>query len=54
MDKANMDNSLVLQLQQLLQEIEWQVYTPFEEIDTRNEMYSRSHGLIQLINTYHI
>ncbi|MEO5944844.1 MAG: BatD family protein [Ferruginibacter sp.] len=54
MDKANMDNSLVLQLQQLLQEIEWQVYTPFEEIDTRNEMYSRSHALIQLINTYHI
>lgn len=54
MDKLNMDNTLMLQLQQLLQEIEWYVYTPFESVDKRNEMYSRSHALIQLINTYKV
>ncbi len=52
MDKKNMDNTLVLQLQQLLQEIEWQVYAPFEETGKRKEMYSRSHALIQLMNSY--
>ena len=52
MDRLNMDNNIVLQLQQLMQEIEWQVYTPFEQSEKRAEMYSRSHGLIQLINSY--
>lgn len=52
MDKLNMDNNIVLQLQQLMQEIEWQVYTPFEQTEKRNEMYTRSHALIQFINTY--
>ena len=52
MDRLNMDNNIVLQLQQLMQEIEWQVYTPFVGTEKRTEMYSRSHALIQLINTY--
>ncbi|MEO6537443.1 MAG: BatD family protein [Ferruginibacter sp.] len=52
MDRLNLDNEIVLQLQQLLQDIEWQVYTPFEHSEKRNEMYSRSQNIIQLINTY--
>ncbi|MEP6711328.1 MAG: BatD family protein [Ferruginibacter sp.] len=52
MDKFSMDNTMALQLQQLMQDIEWQVYTPFEQTEKRNEIYSRSQALIQLINTY--
>jgi hypothetical protein len=52
MDKAGIDNDLVLQLQQLLQEIEWQLYTPFERNETMGLIYSRSQAILQLINNY--
>jgi hypothetical protein len=52
MDKLHMDNNLVLQMQQLMQEIELQVYTPYEQVENKNEMYGRCQSLIQLINTY--
>jgi hypothetical protein len=54
MDSSNIQNDTVLQLQQLLQEIEWRLYTPFGQEDKRSELYSRSHALIQLINTYSV
>ncbi|MEJ7626634.1 MAG: BatD family protein [Ferruginibacter sp.] len=54
MDKLNISNETVLSLQQLLQEIEWQLYTPFERNEKMNSLYSRSNELLQLINTYHI
>ena len=51
MDKKNISNDTSLQLQQLLQEIEWQLYTPFERNEKTNELYQKTHDIIQLINT---
>lgn len=52
MDKKNISNETILSLQQLLQDIEWQVYTPFERNEKMKELYRRSQELLQLINTY--
>ncbi len=52
MDNKNISNNIVLQLQQLMQEIEWQLYTPFEKNGKMNELYDRAQDIIQLINTY--
>lgn len=51
-DKAGIDNAVTLQVQQLMQEIEWQLYTPFERTDTMNELYSKAQSVIQTINSY--
>ncbi|MDB5203228.1 MAG: hypothetical protein JWQ27_2637 [Ferruginibacter sp.] len=50
MDRSGIGNNIVLQLQQLLQEIEWRLYTPFEQEDQRMGLYTRAQALIQLIN----
>jgi hypothetical protein len=50
MDKAGVDNDVVLQLQQLLQEIEWQLYTPFESGEEMALIHSRSQTILQSIN----
>ena len=42
-----------VQLQLLMNEIEWQLYTPFADDAKMKEMYERAHDLIQLMNTYH-
>ncbi len=52
MDKAGIDNEITLQLQQLLHEIEWQLYTPFERNDSMGQLYSRSQTILQLINSF--
>lgn len=52
LDKAGIENEVVLQLQQLLQEIEWQLYTPFERDETMELIYSRSQAVLQSINNY--
>lgn len=39
-------------LQKLLDEIEWQLYTPAPDEEQMRTMYERAYGLIQLINTY--
>lgn len=54
MDKKNISNNTVLQLQQLIQEIEWQLYTPFERNSKMNELYNRAHDIIQLINSFDV
>ena len=54
MDRLNISNETVLSLQKLLQDIEWQLYTPFERNEKMEEMYRRSHELLQMINTYDI
>ncbi|MEP7163473.1 MAG: BatD family protein [Ferruginibacter sp.] len=54
MDKKNIGNETALQLQQLLQEIEWQLYTPFERNEKMNELYQEAHDIIQQVNTYDI
>lgn len=54
MDSKGIQNGVILQLQQLLQEIEWQLYTPFERNERMRELYGRSQELVQLINSYDI
>ena len=49
LDKAGIENGTALQVQQLMQDIEWQLYTPFERDDTMNEMYSRAQQVLQTI-----
>ncbi len=51
MDKSGIENSTILQLQQLLQDIEWMLYTPFERNEKMNEVYFRAQEIIQSINT---
>ena len=50
MDKKNISNETALQLQQLLQEVEWQLYTPFERNDRMGELYHTALDIIQQIN----
>jgi hypothetical protein len=52
MDRAGIENEVVLQLQQLLQEIEWQLYTPFERGEEMALRYSQSRMILQAINNY--
>ena len=52
MDKKNISNDTVLQLQELLREVEWQLYTPFERNEKMNVMYQEAQDIIQMINTY--
>ncbi len=54
MDKRNFSNETALQLQHILQEIEWELYTPFERNDTMAALYQKSQDIIQLMNTYDI
>lgn len=48
-DKAGVDNTVTLELQQLMQEIEWQLYTPFERTGMMGDLYSRAQSVIQTI-----
>ena len=54
MDKKNISNDTALQMQQLLEQVEWRLYTPFERNDQMHSMYQQAQDIIQLINTYHI
>lgn len=49
MDKAGIENGTALAVEQLMQDIEWQLYTPFERNDTMNEIYSRAQQVLQTI-----
>lgn len=53
MDEAGYGVALVLQMQQLLQEIELELYTPFSSEATKNDLYSRVQELIQTLLTKH-
>ncbi len=52
MDKKGIANDTVLKLEQLMHDVEWQLYTPFEKNEKLQELYHRSHGIIQEINSY--
>lgn len=54
MDIAGVENDIALQTQQLIKEIEWQLFTPFERNESMNEMYNRTQSLVQIIQTYHL
>lgn len=52
MDAKGISNETSVQLQKLLDEIEWQLYTPFADNEKMKEMYEKANDLIQLMNTY--
>ncbi|MFT3909120.1 MAG: BatD family protein [Ferruginibacter sp.] len=54
MDKKGISNDIVLKLQNLMHEIEWQLYTPFERNERMNALYQEAHEIIQLINTHEV
>ena len=49
MDNAGTDNTIILQTQQLLRDIELQLYAPFEQNEQFKEMYARAQTLIQVL-----
>ena len=54
MDKAGISNETCLQLQKLMDEIEWQLYTPIADNEQMQQIYLRANELLQLINTYKV
>lgn len=52
MDKNNISNDTILQLQQLLRKLEWILYTPFERNEKMETLYQEAQDMVQLINTY--
>ncbi|MBS1742605.1 MAG: protein BatD [Bacteroidetes bacterium] len=54
MDKNGISNNLVLQLQQLMHEIEWQLYTPFERNEKMEALYRRAQDIVQQINAQQV
>ncbi|MEO6489581.1 MAG: BatD family protein [Ferruginibacter sp.] len=54
LDKKNVDNDIVLRLQQLLEEIEWQLYTPFERNERMKDLYQQATTIVQFINSQQI
>ncbi len=54
LDKKGISNTTSLQLHLLMDEIEWQLYTPFAENEKMQDMYERANDLVQLINTYKV
>ena len=53
LDAKGISNETSVQLQELMDEIEWQLYTPFVDNAKMKGMYERANDLIQLMNTYH-
>lgn len=51
-DKRGVRNDIILQWQQLLDELEWQLYTPFSQQEKMRGMYERADGLVSLLNSY--
>ncbi len=52
LDNRGVRNDISLQLYRLLDEMEWQLYTPVTGYEKIQEMYDRANGLIQLLNRY--
>ncbi len=52
LDKRGVTNETSRQLHQLMDEIEWQLYTPFVENEKMKGIYEKANDLIQLLNTY--
>ncbi len=52
LDAKGISTETAVQLQQLIDEIEWQLYTPFADNEKMRGMYDKAHDLIQLLNTY--
>ena len=52
LDKRGVTNETSRQVHQLMDEIEWQLYTPFVENEKMKGIYERANELVQLLNTY--
>lgn len=52
LDRNGISNETCLLLHQLLDEIEWQRYTPFSSNEKMMDTYEKANAMIQLINTY--
>lgn len=52
LDKKEIAVTTTLQLQQVLNDIELQLYTPFSTDDKRQELYDSAATIIQMLNTY--
>jgi len=51
MDKAGIDNNTILETNSVIQDIEWQLYTPFERNEAINEMYARAQNIVQVLGS---
>lgn len=52
LDKKAISNETSLQLHELMDEIEWNLYTPSAASGKMQDIYKRANELIQLLNTY--
>lgn len=52
LDAKGISNETAIALQALMEEIDWQLYTPFTGNEKMKSMYERANDLIQLVNTY--
>ncbi len=52
LDAKGVSNETAVQLQKLLDEIEWQLYTPFVNNEKMQELYNSTADMIQLLDTY--
>lgn len=52
LDEANVPNSICVDWEDLLQKVEWYLYTPYQPNDDRAEMYSKAQEVIQATNAH--
>jgi hypothetical protein len=52
LEHAGVDNNISLQAQSLFQDIEWQLYTPFERSEKLNETYAKAQTIIQVLSMH--
>ena len=52
LDAKGVSNETAVQLQKLLDDIEWQLYTPFVNNEKMQELYDHTADMIQLLDTY--
>jgi hypothetical protein len=52
LDAKGVSNETAVQLQKLLDEIEWQLYTPFVNDEQMQALYNQTAHMIQLLETY--
>ena len=53
MDKMGIAHQTAIQLHELMEEIEFQLYTPVVENGKRQDLYDKANEVVQLLNTYH-
>ncbi len=51
LDKVGIENGMAIRIQQLMQALEWELYTPFERNDRIQESYREAQSIIQELNT---